>query len=397
MNAEDKKQKRLCILLSLMLCFTALISSVVEILQTYVHIPYFNAGFLYIFYYGLLLVCCFDAAGRMSLSSFWGFSLVLLAYVITLMFFPDNQSFMWTSLLDLMSNPTYSFFLFAFAGFLVAPYLTDFEMFQNIFEKFAVVAVSALSLRYVWGRFLGDVLPEYMTFSYDLLLPTVFLMLRCILNFRWYRLLLSVMGSIIILIAGCRGALIGLIGSLILYVFFVGKIPFKNKNRAKLILIISALVILVFYNQILGFIARTLNSLGIGSRTIEMLLDASITSDSGRGIYQEILWNSLNIFGYGLWGDRALLHGHYAHNLFLEILCDFGILLGPIILIGLIYLLCRGFKRAGETKSLLLCALFSTGIVKLIFSGSFLNIEPSLYVLIGLCVNPHSNSLKKGN
>lgn len=72
-------------------------------------------------------------------------------------------------------------------------------------------------------------MPEYMTFSYNLLLPTVFLMLRCILNFRWYRLLLSVMGSIIILIAGCRGALIGLIGSLILYVFLSAKYLLKTR------------------------------------------------------------------------------------------------------------------------------------------------------------------------
>ena len=380
-----------------MLCFTALIASVVVILQTYMHISYAIAVLLYIFYYGLLLVCCFNVFTRMPSASFWGISLILLAYLTTLLVFPANRRFMWTDILDFMENPTYSFILFAFAGFVMAPCLTDFEMFQSIFEKFAVVAVSALSLRYIWGRFLGDVLPEYMTFSYNLLLPTAFLMLRCILNFRWYRLLLSGMGSIIILIAGCRGALVGLIGSLILYVFFVGKIPVKNKSRAILILIILALVVLAFYNQILSFIAQTLDSLGIGSRTIGMLLDASITSDSGRGKYQATVWENLNIWGHGLWGDRELLYGHYVHNLFLEILCDFGLLLGPIILVGLISLLHRGFKRADETKSVLLCALFSTGIIKLIFSGSFLNIEPALYVLIGLCVNPHGNSLKKGN
>ena len=397
MNGEDKKQKRLCILLSFMLCFSALITSVVVILKTYMHIPFVNAGFLYILYYGLLLVCCFDAAGtRMPSASFWGISLVLLAYLTTLMAFPSNRRYMWTNALDLMENPTYVFLLFSFAGFVAAPYLKDFEMFQRIFEKFAVVTVSAMALRYVWGTFRGEASPQYMTFSYNLLLPTTFLLLRCILDFRWYRLLLSVLGGILILIAGCRGALLGLIASVLSFVFLVGKMPIKNRNRAKLLLILLAIVVWAFYDQILNFIAQTLNSMGIGSRTINMLIDANFTDDSGRSELQKIILRYINVFGHGLWGDRILLYGRYPHNLLMEILYDFGLLPGTLLIVGLIYVLLHGARQATESKNIIICALISTGFVKLIFSGSFVNIEPALYVLIGLCVSPNGRCIKKG-
>ena len=105
--------------------------------------------------------------------------------------------------------------------------------------------------------------------------------------------------------------------------------------------------------------------------------------------------SQVDLLGHGLWGDRVILNGRYPHNIIAEILIDYGWILGSGILILLICIILRGLHKANVLMSIVLCSLLSTGIVKLLLSGSFVNQEPAFYVLIGLCVNSYTNSCIK--
>ena len=162
-----------------------------------------------------------------------------------------------------------------------------------------------------------------------------------------------------------------------------------------ILLIAFLLVVLFFYDPILQAVSSKLTSIGLNSRTLEMLLNSTITDDSSRGQILQNAMSQIGFLGYGLWGDRVILNGIYPHNIIVEILIDYGWILGSGLLILMTTILIRGFIKAGTSKSVVMCALFSSGIVRLLLSGSYLGQEPAFYVLISLCLSEHGDTYNK--
>lgn len=317
-----------------------------------------------------------------------------VSYFGTVMFFPQNLEYMWTTADDILTNPTYILLFFVISGFIASFYLNDIELFISIFEKFSVITVALLAIRFFMGFIIRSTMPEYMTFSYNLLLPTTFVLLLCIKEFKLYRAATAILGICLIFVAGCRGALLGAVISPLIYIFFFGKLDKRTKYRITILLTALLLMVLFFYDPILQAVSSKLTGIGLNSRTLEMLLNSSITDDSSRGRILQNTMSQVDLLGHGLWGDRVILNGRYPHNIIAEILIDYGWILGSGILILISVILFRGFIKADTFKSVVLCALFSSGIIRLFLSGSFLGQEPAFYVLIALCASETSNTDK---
>lgn len=392
-EANKKQQLRLSLIISYMLCFTAILSSVQVIFNVLFRSnALFNSVILYLVYFVLMALTVVNSAINIKKSSLLFIFLISVAYIITIVFFPENMEYMWTSLSDLLLNPTYTLFFFALIGYFFSRKLTDTQLFINIFEKFAIVTITLLAARFFIGFIINSTTPEYMTFSYNLLLPTVFIMLMCIRKYNPIRLIFSGIGGVLILVGGSRGALLGIVISVIVYVLFFGKFERKKKAIIVVALVVTLILLLVFLNPIVNGLVAFLISRGIGSRTLGMILDSSMFIDVSRSNILERVLRNLNPFGHGLWGSRVFMSGSYPHNLLLEILFDFGIILGSILFTAIINLLVRGLRNSDDHYSVLLCALIATGFIKLMFSSSYLSGEASFYVLIGMC----ANSIKDG-
>ena len=180
----------------------------------------------------------------------------------------------------------------------------------------------------------------------------------------------------------------------LIYIFFFGKLDKRTKYRITILLTALLLMVLFFYDPILQAVSSKLTGIGLNSRTLEMLLNSSITDDSSRGRILQNTMSQVDLLGHGLWGDRVILNGRYPHNIIAEILIDYGWILGSGILILISVILFRGFIKADTFKSVVLCALFPSGIIRLFHSGSFLGQEPAFYVLIALCASETSNTDK---
>lgn len=395
MNSGYKKQRVVCVFLSFLLCFTPIISSLNVIFNVFLVGISLNTVFLYICYFVLLVVFFFGNIRYMPKKLLYALMFIFGSYFGTLIFFSQNIEYMWTTADDLLTNPTYVLLFFVISGFIASFYVNNMELFSSIFEKFSVVTVALLAIRFLMGFIIRSSMPEYMTFSYNLLLPTVFVMLLCIKEFKLYRAVMAILGVGLIFVAGCRGALLGAVISPLIYIFFFGKFGKNIKYRITILLIALLLIVLFFYESILQAVSSKLTGIGINSRTLEMLLNSSITDDSSRGMILQNTMSHVDLLGHGLWGDRVILNGRYPHNIIAEILIDYGWILGSGILILLICIILRGLHKANVLMSITLCSLLSTGIVKLLLSGSFVNQEPAFYVLIGLCVNSYSNSCLK--
>lgn len=391
MDKKYQKQRVVCLFLSLLLCFTPIVSSLNVIFNVFLGGTSFNTGLLYIIYFVLMVDFLFSNTRYMSKKLLCALVFFFVSYFSTVIFFPQNVEYMWTTADDLLANPTYILLFFVISGFIASFYLNDIELFISIFEKFSVITIALLAIRFFMGFIIRSTVPEYMTFSYNLLLPTTFVLLLCIKEFKVDRAAIAILGICLIFVAGCRGALLGAVISPLIYIFFFGKLDKNIKYRITILLVTLLLIVLFFYDSILQAVSSKLTGIGLNSRTLEMLLNSSITDDSSRGRILQNTMSQVDFLGHGLWGDRVILNGRYPHNIIAEILIDYGWILGMGMLILIAYILFRGLKKADMLMSIVLCSLLSSGVIKLLFSGSFLSQEPAFYVLIALCVRSVGN------
>lgn len=317
-----------------------------------------------------------------------GFIAILVgAWLITMLMFPDNGKYMYTKLTDVMNNPLYYVFLYSFPGYMFVRYISDYEQLKRIMSYFsvAVVVCSIVSFFIVLKN--QETQQQYMVFAYNMLLHTTFLILMFFEKKNPIYLVIGIAGAVMIVLAGCRGAVVCLALSIVVYTMFR-----KTNSWKKLFfisLIATGIVLLVIYfENIISYMTNLAEKLDISSRTLDLLESGDIADDSGRGAIQEKIIENFNLVGHGLFGDRVLSESEtYAHNFAIEIICHFGYLYGIPILITVFVLLLRGLFAKNASLRFLIIVFMSAGIFKLFLSGSYLNLEPSFYVLLGLCVN----------
>lgn len=187
-----------------------------------------------------------------------------------------------------------------------------------------------------------------LSFGYSMTFPTIVFLYDFIKKRKIYSVLLFIVGFLLILTKGNRGALLVVLVYIVLLVFKNLKNSKKSVIIYKLISLLVILFILYFYGyDILKFIIGKMNSIGIKSRSIEKILDGSFGNDNGRYIIWNTVINAIktgSIFGYGMLGDRPIVYPlHYAgysHNIFLELIASFGII-GVFIIIYLLFRIIR--------------------------------------------------------
>lgn len=307
------------------------------------------------------------------------------AGALTLAINPDTRDFIMGPYdLPFIQRYTPRFFIYCFSGFVISSCLDDIDYFFKMFEKFSYITVILSLIAYYISVNEGVEL-QYMTFSYNMLLQVTFLALRCIEKFDWKKFVCALVGIVVIFVAGCRGAVICCFVSILFYI-----LVFKSENNAKKIIMIFlmlAVVLLMFFkfDVFLERVGRFLADNNINSRTVNMLARGEFFEDSGRSNIQDKIIENFNFLGHGIYTDRVLT-GSYAHNILYELVYDFGIILGGGLFIWICYVIIAAFRKADTKCRALICALLSTGFLKLFFSGSYLNQEPSLYILLGLCI-----------
>lgn len=201
---------------------------------------------------------------------------------------------------------------------------------------------------------------------------------------------------IFILRYGSRGAI--LVYSVLIFCYLLNNLYFNKKYKyllLNIIIFISGYYI-YFKTNLIRLIFQKIASLGINSRTIELFQEKGIHL-SGRGpvyenVYNSILKNPISI--KGIFSD-FLVTGieSYSHNIILELLYQFGIILGSIFLILILILFIFSIFRKQKTIQDNLIFIFAIiSVVHLMVSSTlWLNID--FWTWIGLCLK-QQNFLK---
>ena len=120
-----------------------------------------------------------------------------------------------------------------------------------------------------------------------------------------------------------------------------------------IISIISSILIVInlTYSYILQTIQTIFTRMGISSRFIKSLLSGNIADDNSRNRIWRAALDMIkdNPFGYGAMGSRHIIYNYiysgYPHNIVLEFLIDYGVVLGTILLAFMFYISYRIFFR----------------------------------------------------
>lgn len=311
------------------------------------------------------------------------FLVLLMIIAFTGFISPENYHASFTELIDFMSNPLY-YFLFSIIGYFTIRHIKSIEEFTSTLFIYSIIVVAISILNY-FLLFTNGYTAEYMVVSYDALFFVVFSLLMSIQKKQILYLFFGLVGVVFIFTIGARGALISLLLSF--FVYFIFK---KQKLIAKVAVSFGFLVVFfMMYNNLdvyLRLFGRQLDSLEIQSKIIGSYLDNSFLYDSGRSQLQSLLFKNVSPFGKGIFGDRVILEGGYAHNIFVEIIYQWGYFIGLSLFFLLLFKFVQVLRNSNRLQLILIASFLSVGFFKLFFSGSYLT-EVNFGLLLGVCFN----------
>ena len=364
----------------------------------------YMAAFGYILLFGMIFITLIFSLQRWNVDAIVLFTILLFEYFISYLFFPLRRSIIFTSVFDVLSNPFYYLFIYSFPGYVFARKIVDYDKMIEIFGNFSVMVILISVVIFIFWNNAG-VPPQYLEFSYNLLLPTTFLILSFLKSKKFFRFIVGLVGLFLILFAGGRGAVVSFAFSIIVYLF-INQLSSIRKFIVIFLLVFLSIIVYLKFEIVVNQLLIVADRLGINSRTVRMIQTAQFFDDSGRFAIIQKNMENFTFFGLGMYGDRFIIGNHftsYAHNLFIELLTQYGYLFGIILITFILFLIGASVFIKNRAFKLITISLLSTGFFKLQFSSSYLSIEPAFYALLGFGINSlvmrgkivaHKNSVK---
>lgn len=194
-----------------------------------------------------------------------------------------------------------------------------------------------------------------------------------------------IVGIALIFIHGARGPLLCFVAYVALKVIT----EVRENKRAFFGVLLGSIVLFVAvinYDIILKTIGNILDKSRLYSRTYQLILANNLFNDSGRSAFHEIaielIWKN-PLLGYGAGSDVILLGGQYTHSMFLEIMFDFGIVIGfCIFALVSIEMLRAVFMKKSVRKELMVIFII-LGYFMLFFSSTYLQ-STYLFMAMGI-------------
>lgn len=328
--------------------------------------------------------------------------LLILLFFLSLLifncfFFPQSCRFIFSSSTSggiFLSD--FMIFVFISLPLLFVSYFNnDSSIIINEFGKIGKYILILFIITYGLMMFVYNDSMDYMNIAYGIVPWLMFCWGYAKKNKKLLDLLLCLSTFLFICVSGCRGAAL----TCIIFFILMYASSFNKKITLKqiLVFIVSILIIIIFLiylNDIANFVYEILSKFGFKSRTLELFLgigyEKGFTHYADRADVQLPLLSNINFFGYGLYGDRLLTTNfQYAHNLFLEWLIDFGILMGGLIILLFLYYIIANVKKLFFEKNycnkIIISSCLSILCCKYMLSASYLHM-PEFWLMIGLFI-----------
>ena len=286
------------------------------------------------------------------------FAVVCITFLITILLHPEYQYYYTREKYGILRvfRPDSAIYAFLFFSLIDDPkkMLRTLIIFSYIdFAQLIIFSLIPALIQGYWSdiSYNGQMvqMSYNLSFGYEMLFPMfmflyVFLKSKKLCN-KICHLVLSIICALLIFTQGSRGAILLIVIFLILMIIsnIVSTVEPKSKKK-KIIVFISCLIAMTVIAPLVSkLLVLLLKGIGIESRTLSLIAEGKFTDNNGRFAIWEAVVNGIKnggIFGNGAYGDRPyvypLHYAAYSHNIFLELICSFGVI-GAIVSVGLIF------------------------------------------------------------
>lgn len=335
--------------------------------------------------YIILIALCLKKGSRFYGGDILIMALVVFAILLTWIIYPNNiekymfgeQQF-WATVFPL------------FRYFIVGLFLIPNEETFCLLGKVSCVSILVESL-FVYFILAGSDLQKNddMSRAYFILLNVLLVVNYAFDKKRILGITFSVIGILFLASMGTRGPVV------ITFAFIAARIiqSFTTSKGKGLIAVAVMLFLILFVNSdnwgaFLLFIRGLLDSLGMSTRVIDIALEGeTLTYYSERDeIAQTVirLIKERPFSGWGVYGEWKFV-GWSAHNMYLELFCHYGIIVGGFITLWMFFINIKAYlvgKWTQVRSFVLLLACFA--LVRGFFGGGFLTFPT--FLMIGYCL-----------
>ena len=280
----------------------------------------------------------------------------------------------------------------------VALKIKNFTGYIDSFRKLGMVGISYMILAYFMNYMERW---DYQYFGVQIC-PFIIMLYASYLQFKKRSDLIGVLVGFIFLMSGGRQSFVGFFAGMAVayYCLRLHHLPLVKLFRIVIVFFVCLVFLGLLLPGILNLLGGILNAMGMDSRTMDMLNSNELISTSTRDeIYDLSLYfvknNLYEIKGF--YADRYLLRAFgdwiaYPHNIVLELMIDFGVLLGGFISALIFYKYTFRILKGNTDKRVIVGLLSTLVLVRLMVSSSFMT-EGSLYTVIGLLFNKYDDKL----
>lgn len=278
--------------------------------------------------------------------------------------------------------------------FALSLYLTDIKGFIDAFKIYIAIA---LIYGFINAFFLDGISTNYMTFSYNMLLPALFSFYFFITERKPIYLAAFLALVFMILAMGARGPIVCcLAGCVFIYILMNDKLTAKTA-MIMIIAVLLTILLVAFFHQILSFLSTVFP----GARTLVLLMNSTtlvqfLTGRDELYKYTIELIDKNMLLGLGVFSGNVFLgqklgydtyaEGVYPHNIILDLWLQFGIIFGTVLLIFIIVFVTRNVNRMKkiDKNAAAMLLIFVARNISLLVTSSYV-IEPSFWFMIGCC------------
>ena len=311
---------------------------------------------------------------------------VALTFFFTYLFFPKNFIFIEPTILRTLISCFFTFFLVSKLTSFV--YLHKYLTRGSLLITFCGI-VYAMIISSVGHTTTSEWSSYSMTMSNVMLLSVIWQLNGFFERKKIVLLVAAILGAAIIFIYGSRNPLLAIVAFVSIKIIFNSGGNRKSASLAiRVFFLTIVLVFIAYFKIIISFIANTLDDFGLGSRTIYYFLNSD-TEDitTGRSDIHGSLWNLVfnNPLGLGIAGDEANI-GEQAHSLYLSIFITYGLFVGIIVLLYLLFQTIKGLRKtSGLNHDIIIiyfCIVFPRS-----FTGGDIWINDYLWLFLALIIS----------
>lgn len=237
-----------------------------------------------------------------------------------------------------------------------------------------------------------------MSVSYALLLPIIIFIYDYSENSKIITLLLAIFGIALTVFFGARGPILCIAFYTFVKLFLQRDTSRKtSKILLRILIIVTFAILLINWDRILSMLDYFLSSNGINSYTLRRLLNGQITETSGRDdlwAYYLDLIKKRPLLGYGVLGGWKSA-GEGPHNMLLEFILAFGVVVGSLVSIMAIVILIRAIKRNSTIFDEIVLIFAAVNFTLYSISGDWLE-KPLFFVFAALAMT-NKNTMRSVN